>query len=55
VLSPATRVLDVGSGGGYLAIRSSLELVGPAGHVDIHNTPGWIAQFPAWTRTVQKN
>ncbi len=39
------RVLDVASGGGYLAIIYST-LVGPDGHVDIHNTPGWIAQFP---------
>ncbi len=39
------RVLDVASGGGYLAIIFS-SLVGEGGHVDIHNTPGWIAQFP---------
>jgi predicted methyltransferase len=39
------RVLDVASGGGYLAMIYST-LVGPDGHVDIHNTPGWIAQFP---------
>jgi len=38
-------VLDVASGGGYLAMIYS-SLVGPGGHVDIHNTPGWIAQFP---------
>ena len=39
------RVLDVGSIGGYLAILFS-NLVGPKGHVDIHNTPSWIVQFP---------
>ena len=39
------RVLDVASGGGYLAMIYST-LVGPGGHVDMHNTPGWIAQFP---------
>lgn len=46
-LAPLTgnRVLDVASGGGYLAMIYST-LVGPNGHVDIHNTPGWIAQFP---------
>ena len=40
------RVLDVASGGGYLALLFST-LVGNKGHVDIHNTPGWIAQFPS--------
>jgi len=46
-LRPLTgsRVLDVASGGGYLAMIYS-SLVGPSGHVDMHNTPGWIAQFP---------
>ncbi len=46
-LRPLTgnRVLDVASGGGYLAMIYST-LVGPGGRVDIHNTPGWIAQFP---------
>ncbi len=39
-------VLDVASGGGYLALLFSA-LVGDKGHVDIHNTPGWIAQFPS--------
>src|SRR5690606_8697642 len=39
------RVLDVASGGGYLAMIYAT-LVGPSGHVDMHNTPGWIAQFP---------
>ena len=38
-------MLDVGSGGGYLALLFS-SLVGETGHVDIHNTPGWINQFP---------
>ena len=47
-LQPLTgaRVLDVASGGGYLAMIYST-LVGPGGHVDMHNTPGWIAQFPS--------
>lgn len=47
-LRPLTgaRVLDVASGGGYLAMIYST-LVGPGGHVDMHNTPGWIAQFPS--------
>ncbi len=40
------RVLDVASGGGYLALLFST-LVDDKGHVDIHNTPGWIAQFPS--------
>jgi len=40
------RVLDVASGGGYLALLFS-GMVGETGHVDIHNTPGWIAQFPS--------
>ena len=43
---PGERVLDVASGGGYLALLFS-SLVGETGHVDIHNTPGWIAQFPS--------
>ena len=47
------RVLDVASGSGYLAQVFS-SLVGPAGHVDIHNTPGWIAQFPNMDPPVQK-
>ncbi len=43
---PGDRVLDVASGGGYLALLFS-SIVGDTGHVDIHNTPGWIAQFPS--------
>lgn len=42
---PGDRLLDIGSSNGYLALLFS-SLVGPKGHVDIHNTPGWIAQFP---------
>lgn len=45
-LDPGDRVLDLGSGGGYLALIASA-MVGEGGHVDIHNTPGWIAQFPS--------
>jgi predicted methyltransferase len=40
------RALDIASGSGYLALLLS-SLVGEAGHVDMHNTPGWIAQFPS--------
>lgn len=43
---PGDRVLDIASGGGYLALLFST-LVGDKGHVDLHNTPGWIAQFPS--------
>jgi predicted methyltransferase len=50
---PGERVLDVGSGGGYLALLFS-SLVGEKGHVDIHNTPGWINQFPSMDPEVQK-
>lgn len=39
------RVLDMGSGGGYLALLFAA-IVGETGHVDVHNTPGWLAQFP---------
>ncbi len=49
-----SRVLDVASGGGYLAIIFS-SLVGEGGHVDIHNTPGWIAQFPGMDPDMQRN
>lgn len=47
------RVLDVASGGGYLALLFSA-MTGPTGHVDIHNTPGWIAQFPSMEVERQK-
>lgn len=50
---PGMRVLDVGSGGGYLALLFS-SLVGETGHVDIHNTPGWINQFPGMDPESQK-
>jgi predicted methyltransferase len=43
---PGDRVLDIASGSGYLALLFST-LVGETGHVDLHNTPGWIAQFPS--------
>lgn len=51
---PGNRVLDVGSGGGYLALLFS-SLVGKTGHVDIHNTPGWINQFPSMDPDLQKS
>lgn len=44
-LAEGDRVLDVGSGSGYLALIAA-DLVGESGRVVIHNTPGWIAQFP---------
>lgn len=50
---PGDKVLDVASGGGYLAVVFS-HLVGPTGHVDLHNTPGWIAQFPTMEPETQK-
>ena len=45
-LEPGNTVLDIGSGSGYLALIAA-ELVGETGRVDIHNTPGWIVQFPS--------
>ena len=51
---PGMSVLDVGSGGGYLALLLS-SMVGATGHVDMHNTPGWIAQFPSMDPEFQKN
>lgn len=50
---PGDRVLDIASGSGYLALLFSA-LVGEKGHVDIHNTPGWIAQFPSMDPDGQK-
>jgi predicted methyltransferase len=54
---PGMRVLDVGSGGGYLALLFSSLVGGPSGaggHVDIHNTPGWINQFPSMDPDLQR-
>ena len=56
-VKPGERVLDIASGGGYLALLFA-SLVGGAagdgGHVDIHNTPGWIAQFPSMEPALQQ-
>ncbi len=54
---PGMRVLDVGSGGGYLALLFAKLVggsLGAGGHVDIHNTPGWINQFPSMDPEFQK-
>lgn len=42
---PGATVLDVGSGGGYMAMIMS-SLTGPDGRVDMHNSPNWIDQLP---------
>jgi predicted methyltransferase len=44
-VKPGDRVLDVGAGGGYTGQLFS-SLVGPAGHVDLHNSENWIHQLP---------
>lgn len=45
-VKPGDRVLDVGAGSGYLTVLFAA-MAGKTGHVDLHNTPGWIAQFPS--------
>lgn len=50
---PGERAIDIGSGSGYLALLVS-SMVGPKGHVDMHNTPGWINQFPTMEPDRQK-
>lgn len=50
---PGDHVLDVGAGSGYLTLLFS-SIVGDAGHVDLHNTPGWIAQFQSMEPERQK-
>lgn len=52
-VGPGDRVLDVGAGSGYLTLLFS-SLVGETGHVDLHNTPGWIAQFQSMEPERQK-
>jgi len=44
-VKPGDKVLDVGGSGGYMSVIYST-LVGPKGHVDIHNSPNWINQLP---------
>jgi predicted methyltransferase len=44
-VTPGTTVLDVGSGGGYMAMILS-SLTGQNGRVDMHNSPNWIDQLP---------
>ena len=50
---PGEKAIDVGSGSGYLAVLLSA-MVGPKGHVDMHNTPSWINQFPTMEPERQK-
>ena len=50
---PGERAIDIGSGSGYLALLVA-SMVGPKGHVDMHNTPGWINQFPTMEPERQK-
>ena len=50
---PGEKAIDVGSGSGYLALLVST-MVGPKGPVDMHNTPGWINQFPTMEPERQK-
>lgn len=50
---PGEKAIDVGSGSGYLALLVA-SMVGPKGHVDMHNTPGWINQFPTMEPERQK-
>ena len=50
---PGETAIDIGSGSGYLAMLVS-SMVGPKGHVDMHNTPSWINQFPTIEPARQK-